>query len=110
MHIKREIKDSAVILSVEGDVNILSAPDLLKGMVAAIERKPQRLLLNLAAVPYMDSSGVGVLVNGMKQASGSNIRFGLYQVDERVMAIFELTRLSKIFKVFPDEATALRDL
>ena len=51
MHIKREIKDSAVVLSVEGDVNILSAPDLLKGMVAAIERKPQRLLLNLAAVP-----------------------------------------------------------
>ncbi len=103
-------KEQASILKISGDVNIRTAPrlhDQTRKMTAAA---PKRIIVDLEEVEYMDSSGVGVLVTSMKHANQANIPFGLAHVNERVHSILKLTRLTSIFQIFPDVASAIEGL
>ena len=66
-----------------------------------------RVVLALGHVRYMDSSGIGCLVQILKRMpAGGQLR--LAEVDERVYHLLELTRLDRIFPAFDDVAAAIR--
>ena len=102
--------DTAVI-SVAGFVNIQSAPRLLQVIQDNIQNpKSSGIIVNLSEVEFMDSSGVGVLVTGLKAANAKTVRFGLAEMSPRVRSVMEITRLCKLFQIYPNVQTALRDL
>lgn len=66
-----------------------------------------RVVLALGHIRYMDSSGIGFLVQVIKRMpAGGQLR--LAEVDDRVYTLFKLTRLDRIFPAFEDVAGAIR--
>ena len=66
MEISVEKKDQGVILSPSGDVDLSSSRELQQSVKKAMEGKPERVIVDLTNVPYMDSSGVATLVQGLQ--------------------------------------------
>jgi anti-anti-sigma factor len=62
---------------------------------------PQTLILDLSGVPYMDSAGLGVLMNYYVSAEKNGRKFALASVNERVLTLLELTRVNTLLRVFP---------
>jgi anti-sigma B factor antagonist len=109
MQIEVRKEGKATILVVKGKVNIQTAPKLHDEMEK--HAKPKHpLVICLSGVEYMDSSGVGVLVTGLRYATGKKVPFALSDLHERVRSVLELTRLTKIFDIYDDVPAALEAL
>jgi anti-sigma B factor antagonist len=74
---------------------------------AMIDTKPQRLVVDLAKVTYIDSSGLAVLIEGMQNVEAYGGKFILAGIQENVKPIFEIARLDQVFIIFPHVDAAL---
>jgi anti-anti-sigma factor len=70
--------------------------------------EPQVLILDLSETPYMDSAGLGLIMNYFVGAEGHGRKLLLAAVNERVKALFEMTKVQGVLKSFPtlEEAEA----
>ena len=64
------------------------------------------LILDLSAVPYMDSAGVGSVVNAHVSRSHSGRQLALAAVPDRVLSLLRMSRLDQVLKIFSDAAAA----
>jgi anti-sigma B factor antagonist len=97
----------AVIVSVQGEVDLHNSPDLRTALLSVLSPMPKRLILNLAQVPYMDSSAVAVLVEALQKLRPSGGRVMLVCLQPRVKGLLEIARLDSIFVLAADEQQAL---
>ncbi|HYP13856.1 MAG TPA: STAS domain-containing protein [Bryobacteraceae bacterium] len=79
--------------------------DSLKDFTAAGNKK---LLLNLAGVNYIDSSGIGEMVSGFTTVTNQGGQLKLLNLTKRVQDLLQITKLYTVFEVFDDEAAAVR--
>jgi anti-sigma B factor antagonist len=79
-------------------------------LAAMIEKKPTRLVVDLSAVSYIDSSGLAVLIEGMQNVDAYGGKFILAGLQDNVKPIFEIARLDRVFIIFPDVDSALAAL
>ncbi|MEP7352088.1 MAG: STAS domain-containing protein [Acidobacteriota bacterium] len=79
--------------------------DAIKDLLAGGQKK---LLLNLAEVSYIDSSGIGELVSGFTTVTNQSGQVKLLNLTKRVQDLLQITKLYTVFDVFEDEATAVR--
>ena len=68
----------------------------------------KKVLLNLADVNYIDSSGIGSLVSGFTNVTNQGGAFKLLSLTKRVEDLLQITKLYTVFEVFDDEAAAIR--
>jgi anti-sigma B factor antagonist len=68
----------------------------------------KKLLLNLAEVSYIDSSGIGEMVSGFTTVTGQGGQMKLLNLTKRVKDLLQITKLYTVFEVFEDEAGAVR--
>ena len=68
----------------------------------------KKLLLNLAEVSYIDSSGIGEMVSGFTTVANQGGVMKLLNLTKRVKDLLQITKLYTVFEVFEDEATAVR--
>jgi len=68
----------------------------------------KKLLLNLAEVSYIDSSGIGELVSGFTTVANQGGAVKLLNLTKRVQDLLQITKLYTVFEVFDDEAAAVR--
>ena len=71
------------------------------GQVGSGSPKPERLIVNLAKVGYMDSSGLATLVECMRTTKANRTEMILCGMNDRVRAIFDIARLDQFFKIVP---------
>lgn len=100
-------KDAATIVSIKGDVDLYSSPQVRKAVIALTAKKTPVILINLTDVGYMDSSGVATLVEGLQQVGKYKGQFKIFGLAAAVKEVFELSRLDKVFDIHADEASAL---
>jgi anti-sigma B factor antagonist len=96
------------ILCLIGPLNMETTPDFLK--VARRESFPV-LIVEFGEVPYMDSAGLGALIGLYVTAQKAGRRIGITGMSERVLAVVDLNRLTKILAPYTsiaDAETALR--
>ena len=110
MDIAVEERENTVILTVTGNITMQTSPNLHKALTRALGNGAKSVLVDLAKVKYTDSSGVGVLVSAMKIAREKHASLALVNLAERVTAVFELTGLLALFKVFDDMPAAIEAL
>ena len=67
------------------------------------------LVIDLDQVQFIDSSGLGALLSGLKNAGLCSSGFILAGLQPRVRSIFELTRLHRVFDIYPKLEDALSD-
>ena len=71
------------------------------------ELRTPRVVLNLKAVRYIDSSGVASLVEGLKAARDVGARFILFGLNTTVREVLQLSKLVRIFEICESEEQAV---
>jgi anti-sigma B factor antagonist len=100
-------KDRSNVLPLEGEIDLHISPDIAASLRAIIQKKPKRLVVDLARVSYIDSSGLAVLIEAMQNVNAYGGKFALAGLGNDVLAIFEIAKLDQVFRIFPDVDSAL---
>jgi anti-sigma B factor antagonist len=105
---KITIRDAgeAKVVEVEGDVDLGTSPDLRRALFESLLNSP-KLAVNLAAIRYIDSSGIATLIEVLKDSQLRNKEFVLFALSPAVQQVFRLTHVIRIFQVFQTEEEAL---
>lgn len=95
-----EIKEQegAVIIALEGDVDLQSSPDARKALLECVDRK-MPVVVDLSGVGYIDSSGVASLVESLQSARKIGTNLVLAAVSEGALRVLQLARLDKVFTI-----------
>jgi anti-sigma B factor antagonist len=94
----RQVND-AMILSPFGEIDLSRAPSFRMHINSVQSQRPKKLIIDLAGVPYMDSSGVATLVEAMQNARRGGGKLILCAMQDRVRSIFEIARLDMVFTI-----------
>src|SRR3954467_12141047 len=99
----------AVIATLRGEIDLHNSPPVRTALLKLLdESKPAKLVLNLADVPYMDSSAIAVLVEALQKLRKSGGKIYLTDLQPRVKGLLEIARLDSIFVVSPTDEDALQ--
>lgn len=100
-------QDRANVLPLEGDIDLHVSPVVREALNAMIKKKPERIVIDLSRVTYIDSSGVAALILAMQDVEAYGGKFFLSGLQETLRLIFETSRLERVFRIFPDVDAAL---
>jgi len=96
--------DKTTIFDISGDIDLATSPQLRKALLRELrELKMPRVVLNLGAVRYIDSSGVASLVEGLKASRDVGSRFILFGLNKTIREVLQLSKLLKIFEIYDNE-------
>jgi anti-sigma B factor antagonist len=102
------VEGDVVIGSVDGEIDLKNSPELREALLEIIaQQKPKKVILNLAAVRYMDSSAIAVLVESLQKLRRVGGKMVLTNLQPRVKGLLEIARLDSIFGIAKDEAEAM---
>lgn len=107
MPVKIETKSGLVVSHIDGEIDINSSPDIKKAFDKLIAQKTPKIVINLARVTYVDSSGLATLVEILKNMRSYGGRMRLANMSSKIKSLFEITKLEKLFEIMPDEAQAI---
>lgn len=108
MNIVTEKASRAVVLHVkEGRLDAHNSVDFKNHIVQQIEDGNINLVIELGEVSFIDSSGLGALLSGYKNASSHQGSFRLSGLQSQVQSLFELTRLHRVFQIYPSLEEAM---
>jgi anti-sigma B factor antagonist len=108
MEIKSRERNSAVVLDVEGRLTAGAGAEQLRGVIAQLAKEGKNnVLLNLQAVEFMDSTGLGSLAVAAELLRSRGGHLGVVNARGPVRHVFQITRLNKVFPDFEDEDAAL---
>ena len=112
VEITTEKVDAGFLMLLKGDVDMNTSPDVRANLGQLFGQKgaARAVLINLAGVRYMDSSGIATLVEAMQNCMKQGMRLRLVEPSPTVQDVFEMARLSSIFEIFPSAADALAGL
>lgn len=109
MDIKTELTEGIAVLFVREDRLDANNSDELKiEFNRLFESGTKDLVIDLKEVLFIDSSGLGVLVSGYKNASTRHGSLKLSNLQSQVKSMFELTRLHRVFDIFTTVDDALQ--
>lgn len=94
------------VVSVGGEIDVYTAPSLRETLDEHVAAGRTHLVVDLEGVSFMDSTGLGVLVGRLKLVRAQNGSLRLVCSSERILKVFAITGLDKVFQIFPtvDEA------
>lgn len=105
--VRTEDHDGAVVLSVFGDVDMTTAPDVAKSIEGALEHGPEVLVVDLSGVSFLASAGISVLIDGNRRAA-DRTRFRLVATGSTTLRPMELTGIAAEFSIHASRDQALR--
>lgn len=104
----RKVGDVTVIDAV-GRITLGEASSTFRDTIRELVSKGEKkLLLNLAEVSYIDSSGIGELVSAYTTVTNQGGQLKLLNLTKRIQDLLQITKLYTVFEVFDNEATAVR--
>lgn len=107
MRMEDSVVDAALVLKpLETRIEAATSAGFKGVIVDWVNRGRTRILLDLAEVDFIDSSGLGALISSLKSI-GEGGKLAICNVSPPVMKIFQLTRMFRIFKIFDSKEKAL---
>lgn len=107
LRVEIESVEGATVLTPIGDVDMSRAPAFREHVRQAMLGRPDRLVIDMSAVEYMDSSGLATLVEAMRNSKGQTTELVLCGMQPKVLAVFEIARLDKFFQITETREAAL---
>ncbi len=98
MEITEKKNEGQIILSVSGQVDTVTSPELQKSILTSFQ-KVKDLVIDMAGVPYMSSAGLRALLIGQKTATSKGGTMVLTGVTDTVMQVFEMSGFSKVVNI-----------
>ena len=102
----REV-DGAMVVAVGGEIDVYTAPKLRDKITELVGDGAYHLVLDLRGVEFLDSTGLGVLVGGLKKVRAHDGSLRLVCTQERLLKIFRITGLAKVFDIHDSAEAAL---
>src|SRR5438046_1079706 len=97
----------ATVLSLHGEIDVYTAPQFRQALVDLVDSGATRIVVDMGAVEFLDSTGLGVLVEGLKRVEAHQGELSVVATQEKILKIFDITGLNKVFTIHSsvDEAT-----
>ena len=100
-------KNRSKVVPLKGEIDLHVSPTVTAALTEVIDQKPERFVVDLSEVSYIDSAGLAALIQAMQKVEGYGGKFMLSGLQETVRSIFEISRLDQVFQIFPDADAAL---
>ncbi len=94
------------VLELEGEIDVYTSTQLKQEIADVIGQGTKFLVLNLSKVEYLDSTGLGLLIGALKRLRENEGNLCIVSPSVRIVRVFEITGLYKIFKIYASEAEA----
>lgn len=108
MQLHYEENGATILIKVgEPRLDAHNSGELKNQMLRLFEEGKNNLVVDLQEVRFVDSSGLGALVSGFKNASARNGNLKLCSLQPQVKSMFELTRLHRVFEIYSGTEEAL---
>ena len=100
--------DGTAIVSLNGRLDFVTAGAVRQSIVESIKVGHHRLVIDLASVPFIDSSGLGALIGGLKAARAAGGDLRIARAPEQTKVVLSLTTLDRVFTTYDslDDAMA----
>ena len=102
----REV-DGKTIISVGGEIDVYTAPKLRDKITELVAAGVYDIVVDMGAVEFLDSTGLGVLVGGLKKVRAHDGTLQLVCSQDRLLKIFRITGLAKVFVIHESAEAAL---
>jgi anti-sigma B factor antagonist len=99
--------DSGTIVRLTGDIDMHRSRGVHQSLLELCRERPPKLVLDLREVDYMDSSGVGTLVDVYRKVNAYKGLFALVGPNARISNLFQITKLDHFFRIFATSEEAL---
>ena len=108
MNIETRKKGDVVIVDFQGRLAVGVGDEMLPGLISELlDEGNRKILLNLSEMDYIDSNGLGELVQSLKRSKSQGASLRLLKPQDRVAKTLRLTNLLPMFNVYETEADAL---
>jgi anti-sigma B factor antagonist len=110
MNVVTEEKNGVVIMYIKEErLDAHNSGELKALLLDTFVQGRKNILIDLKDVRFIDSSGLGALVSGFKNAISNQGGLKLSSLQTQVKSMFELTRLHRVFEIFPSSVEALEN-
>ena len=92
-------KDGIEVIDVQGEIDMYTAPRLRELLIDLVSKTSYQLVTNLDKVGFLDSTGLGVLVGGLRRVRAHDGSLDLVCTQERILKIFRITGLTQVFGI-----------
>lgn len=97
----------AHLICVSGEIHVSTAPKLAAPLSDAIHAGCTLLVIDMTGVEFIDSTGLGVLLNGLRLVGQMQGRLAIVCTNPTVLRLFQITALDDTFDIFDDRAQAI---
>ena len=104
---EEDLDDRTHIIAVSGEIHVSTAPDFSRLLNDAIGRGKTAVVLDLSDVEFIDSTGLSVLLNGLRRVTRAHGRMALIVTNPTVLRLFQITRLDSTFDIAGSREEAL---
>ncbi len=101
------VDEQTAVLTVQGEIHVSTAPEFAEHINTAIAAGRVRLVLDFAAVEFIDSTGLSVLLNALRRVVRREGALSLVCTNPTVLRLFEITRLDSTFSIVASREEAL---
>lgn len=108
LHIEVIKNQDYAMLLVAGEVDAYTSGYFRETMLGVIENGLNTLIIDMCNVEYIDSSGLGALVGGLRRISENNGSIYIISCSDQVRKVFEITGLERVFKIFNNSEDAIK--
>ncbi len=103
----RDVDTDAVVITPQGRLNMVAAPRLRSLLTETVKGGRRRVVVDLSATEFMDSSGLGALIAGLKTARQAGGDLRIAQVTPQVAMVLQLTNLDRVLRAYDSVEAAL---
>ncbi len=96
-------------LKLTGEIDIFTAQGLKDELYQAIDQAEKKVIVDLAGVSYLDSTGLGTFISGLKKTKEDQKEIKLIHANERVYRLFKVTGLHSVIDIEPNNEVGVKN-
>ncbi|HVE76803.1 MAG TPA: STAS domain-containing protein [Actinomycetota bacterium] len=100
LNVEVEKAGDASLLKVSGEVDVFTAPKIREKLIDLVDQGEHNIIVSLEGVDFLDSTGLGVLVAGLKRVKMHEGTLSVVCTKEKILKIFRITGLTKVFPIY----------
>ena len=96
-------------LPLEGEIDLHRSPRVERSLASMIKKRPNRIIVDLSGVTFIDSSGMAVLIRALQNVKEYGGKLSLSGMNDNLRLIFETARLDQVFVIDPGDSYTVGD-
>ena len=100
LDLETSTRDDKSIVTLRGEIDVYTAPRLRQALIDLVEGGATDIVVDMEKVDFLDSTGLGVMVEGLKRIKGRDGNLSVVTTQDKILKIFDITGLNKAFAMY----------